>query len=119
VIPAWLTALLQMLTEGFKFGSKAIPPDEIRIDKHEEKKEVREQDLNQILLNDDFRYLKRRVEIDTWDYVRNTHPKFDMQTMVLYHKILQARVYQYRYDNAKNVFVPKKIRDWVKENPKK
>lgn len=115
----WLLALFEALKEGFVFATKVTPSDKIREEMHDEKKEVREQDLNQELLNDDFRYLKRRVEIDTWDYVRNTHPKFDMQTMVLYHKILQARVYQYRYDNAKNVFVPKKIRDWVKENPKK
>lgn len=119
MIPAWLTTALKLIGTFLGVVEKAIPPDEIRIDKHQEKKEVREQDLNQILLNDDFRYLKRRVEIDTWEYVRNIHPKFDMQTMVLYHKILQARVYQYRYDNAKNVFVPKKVRDWVKENPKK
>lgn len=115
----WFQIALQILLETLGVVKKAIPPDEIRIGRHVERKEVRGQDLNQILLNDDFRYLKRRTEISVWDYVRNTHPKFDMETLVLYYKILKARVYQYRYDNAKNVFVPKKIRDWVKENPKK
>lgn len=35
----WLTALLQAISAAFNFGSKAIPPDSIREDKHEIKRE--------------------------------------------------------------------------------
>ena len=35
----WLTALLQAISAAFNFGSKAIPPDSIREDKHEIKLE--------------------------------------------------------------------------------
>lgn len=35
----WLTALFQAISAAFNFGSKAIPPDRIREDNHEIKRE--------------------------------------------------------------------------------
>ena len=35
----WLTALFEAVTAVFSFGKKAIPPDSIREDKHEIKRE--------------------------------------------------------------------------------
>lgn len=118
----WVAAIIaffRSVTGVARVVEKGLPSQKIQEERFDEKKALREQDLNQHMLNDDFRYLKRRTEIDVWDYVRDVHPKFDMETLVLYHKILTARVYQFRYDNAKNPFVHRKIREWVKENPKK
>jgi len=111
MIPAWITALLQMITEGFKFGSKVTPPDEIRIDRHEEKKELREQDFSQQMINDDFRYLKRRTEINIKDYLAYVHPT--LEGLEKYTEIVTARVHEFRYDR------PILYRSWIKANPKK
>lgn len=110
-------ALFKSITSIFSFGEKAIPPDEIRIDKHEEKKPLREQDNNQDLLTDDFRYCKKRVEIDMWDFVRNTHPTMEIEALVRHHKMLVARVTEYRKDvvNRKGLKW-KKYEVWLSEN---
>ena len=110
MIPVWITALLQMITEGFKFGSKVTPPDEIRIDNHNEKKELREQDFSQAMINDDFAYLKRRTEINIDEYLGYVHPT--LENLQAYTRIVKARVHEYRYDR------PVIYRNWIKLNPR-
>ena len=99
-----------MITEGFKFGSKVTPPDEIRIDNHNEKKELREQDFSQAMINDDFRYLKRRTEINIKDYLGYVHPT--LEGLDKYTEIVTARVHAYRYDR------PILYKNWIRNNPK-
>lgn len=117
MIPAWAIALFKMITGGFELVTKAIPSDKIREGKHEEKKDLREQDNNQDLLSDDFRYCKKRVELDMWDYVRNTHPKMEMEALVRHHKLLVARVIEFRKDVVKRRGLRwKKYEAWLEEN---
>lgn len=111
MIPAWITALIEMLKAGFVFGTKAIPSDKIREEKHEEKKELREQDFSQQMINDDFRYLKRRTEINIKDYLAYVHPT--LEGLEKYTEIVTARVHEFRYDR------PILYRSWIKANPKK
>lgn len=109
--------ILQIVLESLGVAKKAIPPDEIRIGKHEEKKPLREQDNNQDLLTDDFRYCKKRVEIDMWDHVRNTHPKMEMEALIRHHKMLVARVIEFRKDAVKWKWPRwKKYEAWLEEN---
>jgi len=112
MIPAWITALLQMLTEGFKFGSKVTPPDEIRIDKHEEKKELREQDFSQAEIEDDFDYCKSRPEITIDNYLREVHK--DKEVTSGYIQLITERVTAYRKDVVKRKgWRWRRHRDWL------
>lgn len=109
----WWKVLLEIILEGLGVAKKAIPPDEIRVGRHIERQPLREQDLNQHMLNDDFGYLKRRPEIDVWEYMRDVHPKMSMAETVTHHKLLKARVIEYRKDVLKRRgFRWKKYRDW-------
>lgn len=111
MIPAWLTAALKLIGTFLGVVEKAIPPDEIRIDRHEEKRELREQDFSQQMINDDFRYLKRRTEINIKDYLAYVHPT--LEGLEKYTEIVTARVHEFRYDR------PILYRSWIKANPKK
>ena len=115
----WWQVILQIIYEGLGVVKKAIPPDEIRIDRHEEKKELRAQDFSQEKLNDDFNYCKSRPEMDLWDYMREVHPKMSMSEMATHHKLLEARVTAYRKDVVKwRGWRWRKHRDWLEINGK-
>ena len=122
----WIKTLFQAIIAMFNFGTKVTPPDEIRISKSEERKELREQDFNQAILKDDFNTLKRTVEQDAWDYIRNTHPKMSGEEMAIHHRLLEAKIIEFRKDVVKRRgFRWKKYKAWlesldlVKDNPQK
>lgn len=94
--------------------SKAVEvrtkPQEIQVGEFNEEKELRIQDDNQEMINDDFQYLKRRTEIDIDNYLRRVHP--DMSNIERHIQVVTERVYQFRYDH------PIKYAKWIKANPK-
>lgn len=106
----WLLALFEAVKAGFVFATKVTPSEKIQEEKHEEKKELREQDFSQQMINDDFRYLKRRTEINIKDYLAYVHPT--LEGLEKYTEIVTARVHQFRYDR------PILYRKWIKDNPK-
>lgn len=109
----WL-ALLKTILATITGVSKAVEvrtkPQEVQIGEFNEQKELRAQDFSQDMISDDFRYLKRRTEIDIPVYLKVIHP--DMKDLEGYTKIVTERVYQYRYDR------PIIFRSWIRENPK-
>lgn len=114
---------LQFFITLFGFGKataeaveKGLPSEKIQEEKFDEKKALREQDNKQDLLTDDFEYCKKRPEIDMWDHVRNVHPTMDMETLVRHHKMLVARVTEFRKDAVKWKWPRwRKYREWLKE----
>ena len=94
--------------------SKAVEvrtkPQEIQVGEFNEEKELRIQDDNQEMINDDFQYLKRRTEIDIENYLRRVHP--DMKDIERHIKVVTERVHQFRYDH------PIIYKKWINENPK-
>jgi hypothetical protein len=119
MIPAWVTALFKMLTEGFKFGTKLVPTDKMREDKHEEKKDLREQDNRQDEIVDDFNFIKGNVELDPWEYLKDAHPTMTNEERITRHKNLLAMVISFRKGIVKRRG-PKwrKYRDWLAVNNK-
>ena len=112
-----IKALFLSITGVSKAVEVRTKPAEIQIDEHKEKKPLREQDFSQEMINDDFRYLKNRTEIDIDNYIRNVvHRK--MENIDAYVKVVTERVHQYRYDNRNNFFLPKVVK-WCKKNQDK
>lgn len=112
-----ISAIASAVGKIFGFAEKVVPSEKLQEERHEERKPLIEQDNNQKIINDDFNYLKRRVEIDMWDYVRNIHPKMGVEEIARYHKILVARVTEYRKDVVKRKGLRwKKYREWLAGN---
>jgi hypothetical protein len=119
MIPAWVVALFKMVTEGFGLINKAIPPDEIRIEKHEEKKDLREQDNKQDEIIDDFNFIKDDLGYDAWDYLKDVHPTMTNEERITRHKILLGMIKEFRQGIVKRRGVKwRKYRDWLAENNK-
>jgi len=94
--------------------SKRTKPEGIQIEEHEMKKGIKQQDLNQEMLNDDFRYLKRREEMDISNYVDVIHYNMDAEERKIYCKALTERVTQYRKDVVKRKGINwKRYEEWL------
>lgn len=96
-------------------------PVENQVEQFNEQKALRVQDFGQEMINDDFRYLKNRTEIDgdaLATYFKTSHPDFTDDKLIKYETLVMSRVVQYRYDNRHNFFLPKVVK-WAKENLKK
>ena len=111
----WLIAILTTLTEVFRFGTKVIPPDEIRIEEHKEKEDLRKQDFSQTKVEDDFDYCKSRPEINIANYLKEAHP--DNPVSDGYIQLITERVVAYRKDIVKRRgWRWRKHRDWLEVN---
>lgn len=110
MIPVWLGTALKLIGDFLGIVEKAIPPDEIRIDNHNEKEPLRKQDFRQNVIEDDFDYVKSRPEIDITNYLREVHGEVSKG----YIKLITERVTAYRKDVVKRKgWRWRKHRDWL------
>ena len=105
-------ALVEALKTILGFATKAIPPDEIRIDRHKIRKPKLEHKVKEQIFNKAFLELRNTtsLEVDLWvDFV---HDNLDEEDIVELKEMLKQRILQYRRRR------PIRFKKWLEENDK-
>lgn len=107
-----ILALVEALKTILGFAAKAIPPDEIRIDRHKIKKPKLEHKVKEQIFTQAFLKLKNNTSLESDLWVDFVHDNLDQDDITELKEMLKQRILQYRKRR------PVRFKKWLEENDK-